>query len=72
MEEILWTPRLEGLYDFSVCLDRAFAEKMIQTKILPKNQTGMNELANLLLKKLGTSWSNPYEFHEDSCFIHKL
>ena len=69
MDKTIWTPYLHGSCDFEVYLDRDFAREMIQSKVSNERQKRMNQLANEELKRLGTNWSTPYIFHEDSCFI---
>jgi hypothetical protein len=72
MDKTIWTPRFYGSCDFGVYLDRDFARDMIRSKIPNERQGRMNELANEELKRLGTNWSNPYTFYEDSCFISQF
>ena len=72
MEKTIWTPRLYGYCNFGVYLDRDFAKEMIQAKLSNKRQRRMNELANEELKRLRTNWSDPYTFHEASCFISQF
>jgi hypothetical protein len=72
MEKTLWTPRLYGTCDFGVNLDRDFALDMIQAKVPAEKQAKMNRLGNMDLKKLGSDWLNPYQFHKDTCFVTHL
>ena len=72
MEKTIWTPRLYGVCDFGIYLDRDFAKEMIQSKVPAERQTIMNKLANEELKKWEINWSNPYNFHEDSCFVSQI
>ena len=72
MERMIWQPHFGFRYDFSVNLDRIFAEEMIDARIPPEGQIRMNQLANEQLKRLQWDWLNPYTFHQDSCLVSQF
>ncbi|MDO8511609.1 MAG: hypothetical protein Q7S55_05605 [Nanoarchaeota archaeon] len=72
MDRIIWQPHFGSRYDFSVKLDRVFAEEMIDACIPLERQTRMNQLANEQLKRLQWDWLNPYTFHQESCFVSQF
>jgi hypothetical protein len=76
MERTLWTPDLYGMgsggCDFSVYLDRDFAREMMNSPLLEQNQKNMNRLGNDILKRLNLNWSNPYNFHLNSCLVDQI
>ena len=69
MTKIIWQPHFGPKYDFSINLDRIFAQEMIDARIPPERQFRMNQLANEQLKRLSRDWLDPYTFHENSCFV---
>ncbi|MBD3361991.1 hypothetical protein GF358_04345 [Candidatus Woesearchaeota archaeon] len=70
-ERIIWQPTsLYGeSYNFRVLLDPEFAREMCSSKLTRENYQNMQ---NLPRKLMNFSGSDPYIFHEDTCFVRQI
>ena len=70
-DRIVWQPF--GIYqerhDFGVYFDRRFIKEMMKARPDSKILKNMNDRGTELLRRIGHTWSNPYQFYQDSALV---